>query len=48
VTAPVQFDETPAELAPAPELGAQTEQILLELGYSWDDILALKDENAVT
>jgi len=48
VTAPVQFDETPAELGPAPELGAETEQILLDLGYSWDDIIALKDDHAVT
>jgi crotonobetainyl-CoA:carnitine CoA-transferase CaiB-like acyl-CoA transferase len=40
---PVQFDERPPDLRRAPEHGEHTEEILLELGYSWDDITALKD-----
>jgi len=42
VTSPVQFDGQPAELRPAPEHGQNTEEILLEIGCSWDDIAALK------
>jgi len=36
------------EAAPAaPELGQHTEDILLGLGYSWDDIAALRDAGAI-
>ncbi|MGP0030329.1 MAG: CaiB/BaiF CoA transferase family protein [Acidimicrobiales bacterium] len=40
---PVQFDERPPDLRPAPEHGEHTEAVLLELGYDWDDITRLKD-----
>jgi crotonobetainyl-CoA:carnitine CoA-transferase CaiB-like acyl-CoA transferase len=45
---PVQFDETPPELGFAPEVGAHTEQVLLELGYNWEDIGRLKDVGAIS
>lgn len=40
---PVQFDEHPPDLRRSPEHGEHTELILLELGYSWDDISALRE-----
>ena len=48
VASPVQFDVSAPELGPAPEFAAQTEEILAELGYDWDRILALKARGAVT
>ncbi|WP_067901599.1 CaiB/BaiF CoA transferase family protein [Nocardia vaccinii] len=47
VSAPVQFDETPAPPSRSPEHGEHTEAILLELGLEWDDIIAAKDAGAV-
>jgi crotonobetainyl-CoA:carnitine CoA-transferase CaiB-like acyl-CoA transferase len=48
VTSPVIFSENPASLrTPAPEIGQHTEEILLELGYNWEDIGALKDKNVI-
>jgi crotonobetainyl-CoA:carnitine CoA-transferase CaiB-like acyl-CoA transferase len=44
---PVQFDGSPAELSRAPEHGEHTETILLELGYDWDEISALRDGGAI-
>jgi CoA:oxalate CoA-transferase len=35
------------ELKPPPELGQHSEEVLLELGYSWEDIGALRDEGVV-
>ncbi|HVW44544.1 MAG TPA: CoA transferase [Amycolatopsis sp.] len=49
VAPPVQFDgEPPPVRAPAPETGQHTEEILLELGYAWDQIIGLKDANVIT
>ena len=42
-TVPVQFDEQPPHLRPAPEHGEHTESVLLELGYDWDEIIGMKD-----
>ena len=45
---PVKMSETPCELRlPAPELGADTETVLRELGYGVEKIAALRD-NGVT
>jgi len=48
VTTPVKFCQNPASVkAPAPEIGRHTEEILLEMGYSWDDIARLKEEGVI-
>jgi crotonobetainyl-CoA:carnitine CoA-transferase CaiB-like acyl-CoA transferase len=44
---PVQFDESPAQLSPAPGHGQHTEELLLELGFDWEQIIALKSSSAV-
>ncbi|MDH5695625.1 MAG: CoA transferase [Dehalococcoidia bacterium] len=45
---PWTFHETSASVRrEAPELGQHTEEILLELGYTWDDISKLKDEQVI-
>jgi len=31
----------------APELGQHTEEILIDLGYDWEDIIAMKEEGAI-
>lgn len=48
VGTPVRFSATPAAAAgTAPELGQDTEEVLLELGYSWDEISRLREERAI-
>jgi CoA:oxalate CoA-transferase len=45
---PVKFAEAPCKLRrPAPELGADTDAVLGELGYSAAEIEALRDASAV-
>jgi len=46
---PVNLSETPGEVRePAPELGQHTELLLTEeLGYSWDDITALREQGVI-
>jgi crotonobetainyl-CoA:carnitine CoA-transferase CaiB-like acyl-CoA transferase len=47
VASPAQFDGLEPSLVRAPGHGEHTEEILLELGRSWDDILLLKESGAV-
>jgi crotonobetainyl-CoA:carnitine CoA-transferase CaiB-like acyl-CoA transferase len=52
---PLPFVATPADFSAneagprglPPELGQHTEEVLLELGYDWDGIIALKDKGAI-
>jgi crotonobetainyl-CoA:carnitine CoA-transferase CaiB-like acyl-CoA transferase len=48
VATPADFYGTPWQpRGPAPELGQHTEEILLELGYDWDGIVALKERGVI-
>ncbi len=45
---PWSFSDTPASWRrEAPECGQHTEEIMLEAGYTWDDILKLKEDGAI-
>lgn len=47
VANPVQFDETTPKLRRAPDHGQQTEEVLLEMGVSWEDIAEYKASGAI-
>jgi crotonobetainyl-CoA:carnitine CoA-transferase CaiB-like acyl-CoA transferase len=47
VANPVQFDEEPEVLSPAPDHGQHTEELLLEMGLDWERIIALKESSAI-
>jgi crotonobetainyl-CoA:carnitine CoA-transferase CaiB-like acyl-CoA transferase len=44
---PVQIDGAPGDAGPAPEWGQHTDEVLLELGYTWDEVVALKLDGAI-
>jgi formyl-CoA transferase len=45
---PITMSATPTDPGgPAPELGAHTEEVLVEIGYSWDEIGALQEAGAI-
>jgi crotonobetainyl-CoA:carnitine CoA-transferase CaiB-like acyl-CoA transferase len=44
---PVQFDERPPVLRRAPEHGEHSELLLLELGYTWEQIGELRDAGVI-
>lgn len=48
VTNPVHFDRQPPDLQRAPEFAQDTELLLIELGYEWERIAALKEAGAIT
>ena len=35
------------EARPAPEFGQHTEEVMLELGYSWDEIAVVREAGAI-
>ena len=47
VASPAQFDEVAVEMTRAPEHGEHTELLLMDLGYDWDQIAAMKESGAV-
>jgi crotonobetainyl-CoA:carnitine CoA-transferase CaiB-like acyl-CoA transferase len=47
VTGPAQFDGQPPSLTRAPAVGEHTDEILLELGTGWDEIVKLKLDGIV-
>jgi crotonobetainyl-CoA:carnitine CoA-transferase CaiB-like acyl-CoA transferase len=45
---PVRFSDTPASIIrEAPEFGQHTEEVLQELGYSWEQIASLREQRVV-
>lgn len=48
VASPVQFDETPTALRPAPDCGQHTEEVLLALGLDWEALAKLKASGAIS
>ena len=48
IASPARFDGASiGSLAGAPEHGQNTEEVLLELGFGWDDIVGLKEQGVV-
>jgi len=47
VASPAQFDETPVEMTRCPEHGEHTETALLEAGYDWEQLAAMKESGAI-
>ena len=48
LTPPIKYARTPGmPTSTAPELGQHTETTLLELGYTWEGIISLKEQRAI-
>jgi crotonobetainyl-CoA:carnitine CoA-transferase CaiB-like acyl-CoA transferase len=39
--------EIPQQARPVPELGQHTEEVMIELGYSWEEIAAMREAGAI-
>jgi crotonobetainyl-CoA:carnitine CoA-transferase CaiB-like acyl-CoA transferase len=48
VANPVQFDEVAPTLTRAPEHGEHTEEVLLEAGHTWDDLIDWKKKQVIS
>ena len=46
--APAKIDQRPATLGAAPGHGTDTDEVLLEAGLTWDDLIRLKVAGAIT
>jgi crotonobetainyl-CoA:carnitine CoA-transferase CaiB-like acyl-CoA transferase len=45
---PVRFSKTPCSIkSAAPEHGQHTEEVLLDIGYSWEDIAQLREAGVI-
>ncbi|MEX2372898.1 MAG: CoA transferase, partial [Dehalococcoidia bacterium] len=48
VSTPIAYSATPVALqGPEPVLGQHTEEVLLEMGYDWPQIIELRDQGAI-
>jgi len=48
INSPVKFIQNPASVrSPAPEVGQNNEEILLDLGYTWEDIAGIKEQGVI-
>jgi crotonobetainyl-CoA:carnitine CoA-transferase CaiB-like acyl-CoA transferase len=48
IATPVKFKQNPAEIkTSAPEVGQDNELTLIDLGYTWEDIIKFKDEGVI-
>ncbi len=48
VANPINLSKTPASLRlPAPEFGQHSEEILIRLGYTWEDIVSFKEQGII-
>jgi crotonobetainyl-CoA:carnitine CoA-transferase CaiB-like acyl-CoA transferase len=48
VASPIAFDGMPPRIRPGPEHGANTEEVLLEIGLDWDDLAKLKGDGVIS
>ncbi len=48
IASPARFNDlTPQVSARAPELGQHTEEVLLDIGFSWEDLVSFKDKGVI-
>ncbi|AEF37752.1 dehydratase [Mycolicibacter sinensis] len=46
--APIQFESSAPQPVAAPGLGADTDRLLLDAGYDWDELVQMKIDGAIT